>query len=147
MFLRSNPVSNVNYFCTVMTFFRDYCSFSYIKNVWKYQNILSKNESTTLNGYNFWCTGPIPRKSSFADSTDIEYYCLSTHTIWAILRFDWFPRPILLANITFPQCHGTLSRQVAVKVRSNLQSWFHNFLLTMFACFQAIFCTVQTLMY
>ena len=77
----------------------------------------------------------------------ILYYCLSTHTIWAILQFDWFPRPILSANITFPQCYGTLSRPVAVKVRSNLQSWFQNFLLTLFACFQAIFCAVQTLMY
>ena len=69
---------------------------------------------------------------------NITNYCLSAHTIWAILQFDWFPRPILSANITFPQCYGTLSRQVTVKVRSNLQSWFQNFLLTMFACFQAI---------
>ena len=67
------------------------------------------------------------------------YYCLSTRTVWAILQFDWFPRPILSANITFPQCYGTLSRQVTVKVRSNLQSWLQNFLLTRFACFRAIF--------
>ena len=67
------------------------------------------------------------------------YYCFSTRTIWAILQFDWFPRPILSANITFPQCYGTLSRQVTVKVMSSLQSWFQNFLLTRFACFQAIF--------
>ena len=54
------------------------------------------------------------------------------------MQFDWFPRPILSANITFLQCYGTLSRQVTVKVRSNLQSWFQNFYLTRFACFQAI---------
>ena len=34
-------------------------------------------------------------------ATNVVYYCLSTRTIWAILQFDWFPRRILSANITF----------------------------------------------
>ena len=51
---------------------------------------------------------------------DILNYCLSTRTILAIPHFDWFSRRSLSANITFPQCYATLSRQVTVKLMSNL---------------------------
>ena len=73
------------------------------------------------------------------EGKNILHYCSSTRTIRTVVQFDWFPRHILSANITFPQCYGTLSRQVTVRVRSNFQSWFQNFLSTRFACFKTIF--------
>ena len=103
---------------------------------WKSKYLSRKVKENILRCHNLYlkCIMNV----SWMNHACIMYYCLSTRTIWAILQFDWFPRPILSANITFPQCYGTLSRQVTVKVRSNLQSWFENFLLTRFACFQAI---------
>ena len=56
-----------------------------------------------------------------------------------ILQFDWFPRRILSANITFPQYYATLSRQVTVKSEVQSPKLVSKFPLNRFACFQAIF--------